>query len=54
MQADHPDDLAVNDGDQDVVTISALVQKFTNRIRGCGKAIAACCGRPAVRCNTSG
>jgi hypothetical protein len=31
MQADHPDDLAVNDGDQDVITISALVQKFTNR-----------------------
>lgn len=31
MQADHADDLAVNDGDQDVVTISAFVQKFTNR-----------------------
>jgi hypothetical protein len=31
MQADQADDLAANDGDQDVVTISAFVQKFTNR-----------------------
>lgn len=31
MQADYADDLAINDGDQDVVTISAFVQMFTNR-----------------------
>ncbi len=31
MQANYTDDLAVDDGDQDVVTLSAFFEKFTNR-----------------------
>ena len=31
MQPNYADDLAVDDGDQDVVTLSAFVEKVTNR-----------------------
>jgi hypothetical protein len=31
MQANYADDVAVNDGDQNVVNLSAFVEKFTNR-----------------------
>ena len=29
MQANHPDDFAINDGDQDVVAFSTFSQKIT-------------------------